>query len=86
MILTLKCGFSCEIEEDAMDDMELLDDLAAVDDGKIWRVKNILQRLMGEEKQKELYEALRDENGRVSVTNVSGALGELMEGMKEGKN
>jgi len=86
MTITLKSGFECEIEEDALDDMELLDDLSEVDDGKIWRVKNILQRLIGKEKQKELYEILRDERGRVSVTSVSDAFMELMEAVKDGKN
>ncbi len=70
-------GFCCEVEESAMNDMELLEDLAAIDSGDITVLPAALARIIGRENKQRLYDHLR-ENGRVAIDRVSEELGEIM--------
>lgn len=61
-------GQDYTIEADALDDFELLDDLAGLDDGELYRLPRVLRRLLGKESYKIALESVRDaETGRVSV-------------------
>ena len=82
---TTSSGFKWQIEEDAMDDMELLDALAELDAGKLEAASAACLHLLGKPQRTALYEHLRDERGRVRITAVSTELAEILAGMKEGK-
>ena len=71
-------GFEAVIDPAALDDMELLEDMARMDAGEEWLAARVVTRLLGAEQKKALYEFCRNpETGRVSVSKVSEVLGEL---------
>ena len=69
------CGFEWDVNPKNLDDMELYDDLMALDD-KRPNVKPVLQRVLGEDGQQALYETCR-EDGRVRASLVNEALLEI---------
>jgi hypothetical protein len=76
--VTTKSGFTAEISKDALDDIELLDDLERLDKGDYLAVSCVLRRLLGEKQKKTLYDFCRDpKTGRSSMTRVSAVLQEL---------
>lgn len=73
-----KSGFEAIIDVEALDDMELLEDLARMDAGEQWLAARVVMRLLGAEQKKALYEFCRDpKTKRVSVTKVAEVLSEL---------
>lgn len=73
-----KSGFEAVIDPAALDDMELLEDMARMDAGEEWLAARVVTRLLGFAQKKRLYEFCRNpETGRVSVTKVSEVLMEL---------
>lgn len=70
-------GFSCDVDESAMNDMELLEDLAAIDGGDISVLPSALSRIVGSENKRKLYDHVRV-NGRVPIDSVSQELGEII--------
>lgn len=73
-----KSGFEAVIDVEALDDMELLEDLARMDAGEQWLAARVVVRLLGAEQKKALYDFCRDtQTKRVSVTKVSEVLSEL---------
>lgn len=73
-----KSGFKAVIDVEALDDMELLEDLARMDAGEQWLAARVVVRLLGGEQKKKLYDFCRDpQTKRVSVTKVSEVLSEL---------
>lgn len=82
-----KSGFKFRIDDNALDDMELLDALMDMDedkDGKgIYASRTALKALLGEEQVKSLYEFIRDkETGKVSAKKVYETFGEIMDSAK----
>lgn len=86
MIAKLDDGFELELDEAALDDMELLEDFAAMDNGDAYAMPAAVKRLLGKENKKKLYDHLRDSSGRVSATAVGRAVFELMQSIQAGKN
>lgn len=85
--IVLKNGFKTELPDDVMDNMELVDALADAEDDDPLALLRICKLIFGNEKKKELYDSLRNEEGRVPVTAVSEAVKETFEAFKEtGKN
>lgn len=73
-----KSGFEAVIDVEALDDMELLEDLARMDAGEQWLAARVVVRLLGAEQKKALYDFCRDpQTKRVSVTKVAEVLSEL---------
>lgn len=70
-------GFSCDVDERAMNDMELLEDLAAIDGGDISVLPSALSRIVGSENKRKLYDHVRI-NGRVPIDSVSQEIGEII--------
>ena len=79
-------GFSIELEESALDNMEVLDALSDLDEGNPLAMSRLVVKLLGKDGKKRLYDHLRTEDGRVPVVALSNALGELMESFRAGKN
>lgn len=80
-----KTGFHYEIDETKLDDMEFLELLSAANDD-VLQIPKVLTAMLGEKQKKELYEHLRNENGKVPFTEVGNALFEIMESNAETKN
>lgn len=76
--VTTPSGFTAEIDQTAVDDIELLEDLSRLDQGDLLAVSSALKRLLGEKQKKALYDFCRDpETGRASLTKVSQVMMEL---------
>ena len=80
-------GFGCTVDDDIFDDMELVEDLAETEENPL-KIRNVLNRVLGEEQKKALYESVRDpKSGRVPVEEGSKALFDIMSKVGEsGKN
>ena len=76
MKITTASGFECEIEDEALNDMELLEALIGLDQGESDKMPFVLNRLLGENK-KAMYDHVRTETGRVPVDKVSAELAEI---------
>lgn len=82
---TTASGFAFSLQDDALDDMELLDGLTDLEKGNPAAISTVCMHLLGEEQRKALYEHLREENGRVRISAVSDELGEILKICKTGK-
>lgn len=80
MQITTATGFKCEIEDEALDDMELLEGLIAIDNGDASFMPFVLNRLLGDNKQ-ALYDHVRTESGRVPTKALSEELGEIFKAL-----
>ena len=84
--IKLDCGAEINIDEKDLGNMELLDELVAVDEGDTTALTHIFRLIMSKEDKKKLYDALREED-RVPVAKVVVALKELFDKLGEqGKN
>ena len=70
-------GFECVIDDEMLDDMELVEDLAAVQNDDAFRLPDVIVRILGQEQKDALYESLRNEKGKVTVKAVTDALVEI---------
>lgn len=77
--IKLSCGFETEIDEDAINDVEMLEELNALQEDSDPTAFIRITKLFGMEKKdrKRLYEALKDENGRTPVEAFIGAVTEI---------
>lgn len=81
-----KSGFECEITKDRLDNMELVDALAELDENEL-AVSRVCLLLLGKETRKRLYDHLRTEDGRVPTAALTAELSEIMAALGEtGKN
>ena len=81
-----KSGFHFRVDENAMNDMELVDILAddSMDDS--FRMSHVLRKLLPGEQRKALYDHVRV-NGRVPVDAVVSAVEDIFTAMGQaGKN
>ena len=82
---TTSTGFEWKLEDDALDDMELLDARADWDRGKETGAIHACRLLLGEQQRAALYDHLRGDNGRVKATAVLNAVTEILTALREGK-
>lgn len=75
----LKHGFTCELPDDVMDNMELVDALAEGDENNPLALTRICKLIYGDKIRKELYDSLRTEDGRVPITAIAEAVKETFE-------
>ena len=77
----LECGFEAEVDEGKVNDMEFLDmvyDFDADDEKRIFALKRISDMLLKPEDKKRLYDAIRDENGRVPIDRFGEAMSNII--------
>ena len=79
-------GFSIELEESALDNMEVLDALSDLDEGNPLAMSRLVVKLLGKDGKKRLYDHLRTEDGRVPASAVESAIMELFQSINSGKN
>lgn len=85
----LSNGFKFEVDTEVFNDMELIEAIAASEGDDPLRIVEVLERILGTEQKKALYESIRDENDRVRVDAVEEAINEIMTAVSEdaeGKN
>lgn len=76
--LTLECGFELDVEEAQFEDMELFDAVAEMEAGNALALSRVTAKILGDHRA-ELYDFLRDENGRVPVKAVTAAVVEIFQ-------
>lgn len=64
-------GFVFDIEEAVLDDMELLDELIELDNGNVLKIGATVEKILGKDGKKKLYDHVRNENGRVPAELIS---------------
>lgn len=80
---TTSKGFDFAVEEDALDDIELLEGLTLLDKGEMAPLSDIFVGLLGKEQKKALYDHLRGENGRVKASDAVAQLAEIFAALSE---
>lgn len=78
MIVEIKEGCKYEIDDEAMDNMELVEAIAETKNDSASGLGKVLSILLGKEQKKKLYDDLRNEKGRVPVADVSDAIIKIM--------
>lgn len=72
-------GFAYRIEDEARDDMELLEAFMDLDNGKLGGLKQVIEQLLGAEQKAALYEFHRDKKtGRVPASKIMAELKEIL--------
>lgn len=80
-------GFEFEIDENAADNMELVDALAEAADDDMLAVSTVGKILLGKEQRKKLYDHIRTVDGRVPVKEAVNEIMEILQAMGgKGKN
>ena len=84
--IKLESGLALNVRDDVMDNMELLDDIVALDEGNGYAISRVLNRMLEPEEKKKLYEHLR-EDGVTKVSKVVKAMKEIFDRLGDnGKN
>ena len=78
-------GFEFDIEDERLDDMELVDIMAEIDENPLLMPK-LCKMLVGEEQKKRLYDHLRSEDGRVPIEATTTAIQEIFNSPGDLKN
>ena len=79
-------GFHFEIDEDNLDDIEVLEGLAKIDKGNPLALPDVIERILGTEQKKALYEHIRKEKGKVPTSTVNQELTDIILNADNGKN
>lgn len=83
----LKNGFEFEVDENALDNMELIDAMADAQEDNPAMFSKAVLLLLGKDQRKKLYDHLRDKSGRVSIEAVTNSFVEIFEALgDQGKN
>lgn len=77
-------GFECTVDSAALNDMELLDELVAMDRGDITVYGSVLRRLLGDDGKTRLYDHVRVD-GRVPIDAISKEIAEIFKELSAGK-
>lgn len=78
-------GFEWEVKETVMEDMEVLDLYADVEDGKPYAGR-LIRKVLGVDQAKKLYDHVRLEDGTVPVEPLMNEFMEIMNSEPETKN
>lgn len=78
-------GFEFDIEDERLDDMELVDIMAEIDENPLLMPK-LCKMLLGDEQKKRLYDHLRNEEGRVPIEATTNAIQEIFNSPGDLKN
>ena len=78
-------GFECEINTEAMNDMEVLELVVRIDEGDALAYSPFLTKLLGKENKARLYDHVREADGRVPIEKVAAEVGEILDQAGEKK-
>lgn len=74
--VTTASGFETEINENALNDMELLDAFMGMDRGDVMQVSVVVNKLIPN--KKELYNHVRKEDGTVPIEDVAKEIADIV--------
>lgn len=77
-------GFECDLNENSIDDAELLELIADLDDDNIMAFPRLCRKLLGAEKEK-LYDHIRTEDGRVPYEALNAEIADILHGLNAKK-
>lgn len=80
-----KTGFQFKIEDAVLNDYELLELFAEVDENPLL-VPKLVRMILGEEQKNKLIEHVRDENGKAAVDKIAMELENILTSGAETKN
>ena len=81
-----RTGFECDIDDIVLDDMEVLDYIAAIDNQDLMKYPPLLSKLFTPEAKKALYDHVRTEDGRVPYAAFDAEITDVFNAVKGGKN
>lgn len=80
-------GFKYEIDEQVLDDMELIDAMAASQGEDPTQISTVVVKIFGAEQRKRLYDHVRTDDGRVPINEVANIITEIINSLgDDGKN
>lgn len=80
-------GFEFTLEEEVLDNYELLETLAEIDQGNYGKLTEMTTLLLGEEQKDSLKEHVRNDKGKISIKKMMDEVSEIFKSAKEtGKN
>jgi len=85
---TTENGFKFTVDVEDIKDMEFIEMLADMEE-RPQLLGRVIERLLGKDQKKRMYDHVRDDKGRVSSDIVSDMFGEILNSVnesKEGKN
>lgn len=80
---TTATGFQFIVDEEARDDMELLEKLSEMSKGDMTAMPDVLVSLLGEDQKKALYDHCRSKSGRVLATKVMSELEGIFKNIRD---
>lgn len=81
----LKNGFNFKIDEKTLDDWELIEEIAGLEEDATKIVK-VAKMVLGNEQLEKLKESYRDDKGKISFSAMKDAIEEIFEKAYEVKN
>lgn len=76
---TTNSGFEFVIDGDALTDAEFLEDFVELRDGTdSLRLFRIIERMLGKDQKKKLYDHVRNDAGKVTVTALAAEFSDLI--------
>lgn len=91
MKITTESGYTCEVKENAMNDMRILDALVKVESRKtdtatkVIKLIDILEALLGEEQKDDLYDFVVAREGQAKTEAVFTIVKEIFNAVGEDK-
>lgn len=84
---TTRTGFAFEVDENAFNDMEVVDVLSNEEMHATYKMSFLVSRVLGAKQKKALYDHLRDASGRVPVDAVEREMEDIFAAFgQQGKN
>lgn len=74
-------GFSCDIDETCIDDLELFDMIVEMEGGNAKMTPKVITKILGEEGKRALYDHVRDAQGRVPMGAAAAELTQIFEAL-----
>lgn len=78
-------GFEYQVDPVALDDMELLEDIAEVENNPL-KLPKVIRSVLGDAQKNAFYDHYRNESGKVPVDVISAAFVEILSANNQGKN
>ena len=84
--VTTDTGFKSDVNRDALNDVELLDDIIDMNNGELISVHRIVDKVIGKEQRAALYDHVRDDKGVVKLDAISAELTNIFDAVQNLKN
>ena len=79
-------GFEFEIDDEVLDDYEVMEDLCALDCGKVAIFPQAIEKILGKEQLIKLKDHVRNDKGKVSTTALMKEFTNILNSNQPGKN